>query len=182
MAWTLITKRKVKKPVANSFAPCDSFHVVNANNVTLENMIDIDTIKAGHIATVLLQGEHKMNKGGRSGIPVNPLTGRVTRDHRIIANVAGIGSYGRRLEKEGREPVGKPTWWEWVKDGVVRHKVTGELYIAALPSSAKLTTRYLVDGREATPKELETIRSYTPEKDNPEFLLFKMENVVNVAD
>jgi len=142
----------------------------------------IDSIKAGSIATILLKGEHKMNKGGRGGIAPNPLFGRVTRDHRVVVNAAGIGSYGRRLEKDGREPVGKPTWWEWVRDGVVRHKTTGELYFAGLPTSAKINARYLVDGREATESELQTIRAYSPEKDDPEFLLFKLENVSNLQD
>ncbi len=145
-------------------------------------MIDINTIRAGQIATILLTGEHKMNKGGRSGVPINPLLGRVTRDHKLVVNVAGRGSYARRLEKEGQEPVGKPTWWEWVKDGVAQHKGNGDLYLVGLPTEAKRVTRYLVDGREATPEELQTIRDYSPEGEPPEFLLFKLENVDNVAD
>ncbi len=147
---------------------------------TQHSMINIENIRAGQVATILIQGEHKMNKGGRSGVPLNPLTGRVTRDHRVVVNVAGLGSYGRRLEKDGREPVGKPTWWEWVKDGVARHKTDGNLYLVGLPSNAQRTIRFLVDGREATPEEIATIREYTPDKDDPEFLLFRLDSVANV--
>ena len=146
-------------------------------------MIDIDTIKAGRIATVLLQGEHKMNKGGRGGVAPNPLLGRVTRDHRVTVTVAGPETYSNVLEaRTGEAPVGKSPWFRWVKDGLVAHKETGELYLAAVPTSSKRKIAYLVDGREATTEELETIKAYTPQKDDPQFLCFKLESVANVAD
>ena len=164
-------------------------------------MIDTSKIRAGQLATVLLTGEHKMNKGGRIGtpvrlssafvllengraeIPLNPLYGRVTRDHRLTVTVAGPETYSNVLEaRTGEAPAGKAPWFEWVKDGLVMHKQTGALYLAAVPTSAKRVTRYLVDGREATIKELAIIRDYTPEKEAPQFLCFALENVENLAD
>jgi hypothetical protein len=62
------------------------------------------------------------------------------------------------------------------------HKETGALYLAAVPTSAKRVTRYLVDGREATTKELAIISEYTPDKAEPQFLCFALENVDNLAD
>ena len=147
------------------------------------NMIDTSKIRAGRLATVLLDGEHKMNKGGRAGVPLNPLLGRVTRDHRITVTVAGPETYSNVLEaRTGEAPAGKAPWFEWVKDGLVMHKQTGALYLAAVPTSAKRVTRYLVDGREATDAELVTIREYTPEKEAPQFLCFALEHVANLAD
>jgi len=146
-------------------------------------MIDINTIRAGRLATILLDGEHKMNKGGRAGVPLNPLLGRVTRNHRITVTVAGPETYSNVLpERTGEEPAGKAPWFVWVKDGLVAHKDTGALYLAAVPTSAKRVTRYLVDGREATEVELATIREYTPDKGEPQFLCFSLENVANLAD
>lgn len=143
--------------------------------------MNIDTIKAGRLATILLNGEHKMNKGGRGGIPLNPLLGRVTRNHRVTVTVAGPETYSNVLpERTGEQPAGKAPWFRWVKDGVVAHKETGDLYLAAVPTSAKRTIRYLVDGREATKEELDTISAYSPEKGEPQFLCFKLENVVNL--
>lgn len=146
-------------------------------------MIDIDTIKAGRIATVILQGEHEMNKGGRGGVAPNPLLGRVTRDHRITVTVAGPETYSNVLEnRTGEAPAGRAPWFQWVKDGLVAHKQTGALYLAAVPTSSKRKIAYLVDGREATPEELETIKAYTPDKGDPQFLCFKLENVANIGD
>ncbi len=52
--------------------------------------IQIGQIRAGQLATILVQGQHEMATGGRKGVPLNPLTGRVTRDHRITARVSGV--------------------------------------------------------------------------------------------
>ena len=146
-------------------------------------MIDTTKICAGRLATILLDGEHKMNKGGRAGVPINPLLGRVTRDHRIVVTVAGPETYSNVLEaRTGEAPAGKAPWFTWVRDGLVAHKQTGELYLAAVPTSAKRVTRYLVDGREATKEELDTIHAYTPDKGEPQFLCFKLENVSNLHD
>jgi len=147
-------------------------------------MINLEEVKPGRLATVLLKGEHVMNKGGRKGVPMNPLLGRVTRDHRLVVTVAGPETYANIYPDRngGEEPPGKAPWFVWVRDGLVAHKTTGELYLAAVPTNAKRTTRYLVDGRDATPEELETIREYTPDKEAPGFLCFKLENVSNLAD
>jgi len=146
-------------------------------------VIDTTTIRAGRLATILLTGEHKMNKGGRAGVPLNPLLGRVTRDHRITVTVAGPETYSNVLEaRTGEAPAGKAPWFTWVKDGLVMHKESGALYLAAVPTSAKRVTKYLVDGREATPEELATIRDYSPDKGEPQFLCFALENVANLAD
>jgi hypothetical protein len=148
-----------------------------------QHMIDTTKIRAGRLATILLTGEHKMNKGGRAGVPLNRLLGRVTRDHRITVTIAGPETYANVLpERTGEAPAGKAPWFTWVKDGLVMHKESGALYLAAVPTSAKRVTRYLVDGREATKKELEIIRDYTPDKGEPQFLCFALENVANLAD
>lgn len=146
-------------------------------------MLNIETIKAGRLATVLLKGEHKMNKGGRAGVPANPLLGRVTRDHRVTVTVAGPQTYSNVCEaRTGEAPIGKSPWFRWIQDGVVEHKENGNRYLAAVPTSAHYVTRYLVDGREATESELKTIREFTPDKGEPQFLCFALENVANLAD
>lgn len=138
-------------------------------------MISINEIKVGQIATVKLTGEHKMNKRN------NPLVGRVTRDHRIVVQVAGPESYTNRLEKQGETPAGRAPWFQWVKPGIVQHKTTGDLYLAATPTRREPVTRYLVDGRPATQDEIATIREFTPDKGEPEFLCFRLENVENIG-
>jgi len=146
-------------------------------------VIDSSKIRAGQLATVVLTGEHKMNKGGRYGVPLNPLLGRVTRDHRLTVTVAGPETYSNVLEgRTGEAPAGKEPWFRWVKDGLVEHKTTGVLYLAAVPTSAKRISRYLVDGQEASAAQLVTIREYTPDKEAPQFLCFSLENVANLAD
>ena len=138
-------------------------------------MIDIKSIKAGMIVTAMIGGEHKMNK--RS----NPLVGRVTRNHTMVANVAGKGSYVNRLAKRGETPANtRPAWFTWIGDGIVQHNTTGERYVALLPSSVKTHKVFLVDGRPATAEEIETIKSFTPAKSAPADLIFvKLENLIN---
>ena len=106
-------------------------------------MININTIKAGHIATVLMQGEYKLNKGGRSGLPINKYSGRVTRDFRFTISLAGEETYNNIYP----DSVGKPNWFSFVKDGVVTHNKNGGLYLAGIPHNNK-RNRFdlLVDG------------------------------------
>jgi len=151
--------------------------------------IKIGDIRAGQLATILVTGAHEMATGGRMGRPLNPLTGRVTRDHRVVARVSGVETYRRRLEKEGREPAGGTSYWQWMRDeegrvidGLAVHKTDGTLYLVCDPTTAQRTVRYLVDGREATPEELETIEAYRKKKNAtpPDILLFKLDTVANL--
>ena len=160
--------------------------------------IQIGQIKAGQLATILVTGAHDMATGGRKArdedgnvikVPLNPLTDRVTRDHRITARVSGVETYNRRLTRDGRVPVGAPTYWEWVKDsegkvidGLAVHKKNGTLYLVCDPTSVTRTIRYLVDEREATAAELATIHAYRKDKsdDEPDILLFKLDSVANL--
>jgi hypothetical protein len=151
--------------------------------------IQIGQIRAGQLATILVQGEHEMATGGRKGVPLNPLTNRVTRDHRIVARVSGVETYNRRLASQGREPAGGTSYWSWVRDeegkvidGLAVHKTNGTLYLVCDPTTAKRTVRYLVDNREATPAELTTIHDYRKDKSNtpPDILLFKLDSVANL--
>jgi hypothetical protein len=151
--------------------------------------IQIGQIRAGQLATILVTGAHEMATGGRMGRPLNPLTGRVTRDHRITARVSGVETYSRRLAKDGREPAGGTSYWWWVRDeegkvidGLAVHKTNGTLYLVCDPTTAQRTVRYLVDGREATPEELETIHAYRKDKSDtpPDILLFKLDSVGNL--
>lgn len=145
-------------------------------------MIDITEVRPGRLVTILLQGEHEMNKGGRAGVPLNPLLGRVTRDHRIVATIAGPETYGNGMERDGLEMSGKVPWFRFVADGLVAHRNDAtRLYVACVPTSAQRTIRYLVDGRPATDEEVQQIRAYTPEKPTPRFLTFAVESVTNLA-
>jgi hypothetical protein len=151
--------------------------------------IKIGDIRAGQLATILVQGKHEMATGGTMGTPRNPLRDRVTRDHRIAARVSGVETYSRRLAKEGREPAGGTSYWTWVRDedgkvidGLAVHKTNGTLYLVCDPTTVKRTLRYLVDGREATAEELATIHKYAKKKggDEPDILLFKLDSVGNL--
>ncbi len=151
--------------------------------------IQIGQIKAGQLATILVTGAHEMATGGRKGVPLNPLTDRVTRDHRIVARVSGVETYNRRLASQGREPAGGTSYWQWVRDedgkvidGLAVHKTNGTLYLVCDPTTAQRTVRYLVDGREATASELATIQAYRKDKSGapPDILLFKLDSVGNL--
>ena len=140
-------------------------------------MIDLNNIRAGNICTILLRGEHSMKTGGRSGLPLNPLTGRVMKNHRLVVTLAGPDSYGNRHE----DAPGEKPWFVWVKPGLVKHPVTGKQYVAALPSSAMKTIGYVVDGRPATAEDLATIALYRKAKSPPKFLTFPVEDVANMV-
>ena len=142
-------------------------------------MIDINTIKAGRIATILLEGEYKLNKGGRSGIPINKYSGRVTRKFRFTITLAGEETY----YNINPDAVGKPAWFEFVKDGLVRNKKTGQLYLAGIPHDNKNNRFDLyIDGRPITKEEYDAIQQYRQDKDECRFLTIAIDNCVNVAD
>jgi hypothetical protein len=145
-------------------------------------MINTATIKAGQIATILLQGELSMNKGGRKGIAINPFLGRVTRNHRFTITIAGEETYTNIQTRKGNEIAGKEPWFRFIKDGLVVHKQTNQLYIAGIPTSNVGKIEYLLDGRPMTQEELETLYKYKPASEPAEFLTIAIENVVNIAD
>lgn len=142
-------------------------------------MIDINTIKAGRIATILLEGEYKLNKGGRSGIPINKYSGRVTRKFRFTITLAGEETY----YNINPDAVGKQAWFEFVKDGLVRNRKTGQLYLAGIPHDNKNNRFDLyIDGRPITKEEYDAIQQYRQDKDECKFLTIAIDNCVNVAD
>jgi len=142
-------------------------------------MINLETIKAGRIATVLLEGEYKMNKGGRQGIPLNEYNGRVTRKYRFSITLAGPETYYNK----NPDAIGKSSWFEFVKDGLVKHKTTGQLYLAGLPTNNNNNSYELyVDGRPITEQEYNSIQAYRTDKEEPKFLTISIDNVVNIAD
>ena len=142
-------------------------------------MIDINEIKAGHIATVLMDGEYKLYRGGRSGLPLNEYHGRVTRAYRFAVTIAGEETYNNKYP----DAVGKPNWFVFVRDGLVKHKTTGQLYLAGLPTDNKRNKfDLLVDNRPITEEERQAIRKYRSEKDNAPFLTIALDNVINVKD
>ena len=142
-------------------------------------MIDINTIKAGRIATILLEGEYKLNKGGRSGIPINEYSGRVTRKFRFTITLAGEETYNNI----NPDAIGKPAWFEFIKDGLVRNKKTGQLYLAGIPhNNPNNKYELLVDGRPITKEEYDAIQQYRQDKEECKFLTIAIDNCVNVAD
>ena len=143
-------------------------------------MINTATINAGQIATILLQGELSMNKGGRKGIAINPYIGRVTRNHRFTITIAGEETYTNIQNRKGNEIAGKEPWFRFIKDGIVVHKQTNKLYIAGIPTSNVGKIEYLLDGRPMTEAELEILYQYKPASEPAEFLTIAIENVVNV--
>jgi hypothetical protein len=123
-----------------------------------------------------------MNKGGRKGIAINPFLGRVTRNHRFTITIAGEETYTNIQTRKGNEIAGKEPWFRFIKDGLVVHKQTNQLYIAGIPTSNVGKIEYLLDGRPMTEEELETLYKYKPASEPAEFLTIAIENVVNIAD
>jgi hypothetical protein len=143
------------------------------------SMIDLNNIKAGHIATVLMDGEYKLNKGGRSGLPINIYYGRVTRDFRFAITLAGEETYNNKYP----DAVGKPNWFTFVRDGLVRNNKTGQLYLAGLPTNSK-KNRFdlLVDNQPITQEQYEYIQQYRSDKEQLKFLTVAVDNCINVED
>ena len=142
-------------------------------------MININTIRAGQIATILLEGEYKLQTGGRSGIPLNMYKGRVTRKFRFTITLAGEETY----YNINPDAVGKQAWFEFVKDGLVRNRKTGQLYLAGIPHDNKNNRFDLyIDGRPITKEEYDAIQQYRQDKDECRFLTIAIDNCVNVAD
>ena len=142
-------------------------------------MINLNKVRAGNIATVLLQGEYKMNKGGTKGTAINKYYGRVTRDYRFTINLAGEETYYNIYP----DAIGKPAWFEFIQDGLVKHKKTGQLYLAGIPANSKNNRFDLyIDGQPVTEEEYNYIQNYRSDSDKPKFLTIAIENVTNIAD
>jgi len=142
-------------------------------------MINIEQIKAGRIATVLMEGEYKMNKGGTKGTALNEYSGRVTRKFRFTITLAGEETY----YNINPDAVGKPAWFEFIKDGLVRNKKTGQLYLAGIPHNNP-NNRFdlLVDGQPITEEQYNYIQQYRSDKEQTKFLTIAIDNCTNIAD
>lgn len=141
------------------------------------------SVSVGQLVRVVTIGEAKLLKGGR-GLPVNPLTGRVTKEVRYARlEVSGPGRFEEKMKAIGSEPAGSSPWYEWTADaGIVQHKTSGERYMAFLTTGAPVEVEWFVDGRTPSPREMETIERYKgAPKGEPVMLTLKVDNLESMG-
>lgn len=131
----------------------------------IQTMLNINEVKNGRIYSVVFAGPVSMNKGGRMGVPENPLLDvEVTKRNVLRVQACSRESYRRRMLKldpswtpsdkaSGYQPTEHPCVDMSLKDGefalrgwacgVVKHEV-------------------YVGGQPATAEQLETIAAYQP--------------------
>lgn len=126
----------------------------------------IETVNGAHngsIATLTKCSAVKMKKTG------NPLWGADVKKRSSMQLQVGCDWQAiedARAKKEGRTPrkIGPLPYGEHV-DGTPLIKHNGHLYMRGFWMKALGKPQFFVDGREATPEEVETIKQFTPKKE-----------------
>lgn len=106
--------------------------------------------------------ENNLKKGGRGGLPENPLFGRVSVRKVTAGQAASASMYEHKAKAlnpawipSDREPLFEAT----EHPCVVRSNSNGELQVR-LMNPRTVRCEYFVDGRPATDEELATIKMY----------------------
>jgi len=140
------------------------------------------SLRTGQKVKVVTIGDAKLLKGGR-GLPVNPLAGTVTKEVQYSQlQVSGPGMFEAKMRAMGSEPAGASPWYEWTSEaGIVKHKTSGERYIAFLTTASPIEVKWFVNGRAPSPTEMRTIERYKgAPKSEPIMLTLKLENVESI--
>lgn len=125
-------------------------------------------INDGHSATyasMLAEVEQKQLKRG------NPLANsRVTKlvQYRMLLNANYQNMVNNQREREGKEAnfEAKENWFKKVNDGfngsIVCNKSNENSYYLLFACDDSKTEKYFIDGVEATPQQIETIKQFRP--------------------
>lgn len=118
----------------------------------------------------------------------NPLQGAVSVVRVCKVQAAGNETYAnvqRKKNPDWEPSAGRTAWYHALPDNtcIVEHNKTCDRYLRAIPRGITSET-YFIDGTEATPVQVETIRQFKKRKDDrePEFILFRLENIANLVD
>ncbi len=130
-------------------------------------MLKLDEVQNGRIYSVVFAGPVSMNKGGRAGVPVNPLLD-VSVDKRAVLKVQACSraSYVNRMRKA--DPNWQPDasgrasgYAETANPCVDVNLTTGDLALRGW-SVGLVKHEVFVGGRPATQADLDTIAAYQP--------------------
>lgn len=127
--------------------------------------MQLSEIVPSRIYSWIYEGEYKLNKGGRSGLPLNPLHGQVTVRKVKIGQAATSEMVTRKSLT--LDPSYVPSenytarWEQTVNPCVVRSLSSGDFAVRILnPKTTKM--ELFVGGRPITPEEAATIKPYLP--------------------
>lgn len=143
-------------------------------------MLNIDEVRNGRLYSVVFAGPVRMLKGGRAGMPENPLLD-VEVSKRVVMTVQACTreSYARRMLKANPAwtPSDRPSGFEATEHPCVDVNASGEPHLRGW--AIGVTKREVfVGGRPATPEELATIEQFKPAgKDGPSFMRLPLAKV-----
>lgn len=126
--------------------------------------LNIDEVKNGRIYSVVFAGPASMNKGGRAGVPENPLLDRVTKRTVLRMQACSRSSYQNRMRKldPAWQPSDKPSGYAPTMHPCVDLNEKEGTFALRAWSAGVVKRETFVDGRPATPEELQTIADYQP--------------------
>ena len=135
-------------------------------------MLNINEVRNGRLYSVVFEGPVRMLKGGRAGVPENPLMD-IPVTKRIVLSVQACTreSYARRMRKldPNWEPSNKPSGFTPTENPCVDLNPQGE---ASLRCWAIQCTKkeVFVGGQPATPEQLAIIQQFKPTGKAPGFM------------
>lgn len=127
--------------------------------------MNINEVRNGRIYSIIFTGEVKMNKGGRGGVPENPLLqSEVTKRTVSRVQACSRASYETRAMKANPAwtPSATPSGYEPTAHACVDLNLkTGEYALRGWAMGV-VKHEVFVGARQATEAELETIAAYQP--------------------
>lgn len=118
---------------------------------------------------------------------INPLDGIEVTVRRVsTVQAAGNVTWSnlqRKINPDWQPSSERKSWYNVTPENscIVQHNTQGTRYLRALPRGIT-KEEYLIDGIPATPNELQTIQDFRRSTKETNFVLLKLDNLVNVQD
>ena len=132
----------------------------------------VQDIKSGRVYSWVYEGEYKMLKGGRNGIAPNPFNDLVVTKRVVYAGQAATGESWMKAQlalnpdytPSGRAPQFLPTEYPCI----VKSVSSGELQVRIMNFRKTTKSEIFIDGRLATPAQMEILKAYKPSRSRSE--------------
>jgi hypothetical protein len=129
-------------------------------------MLNINEVRNGRIYSVVFHGPVNMNKGGRMGVPVNPLIdSEVIKRDVIKIQACSRDSYARRMRKlnpDWQPDTSKPSGYAPTENPCVDANLASGDFALRGWACGRVKHQVYVNGQPATPDQLELIAAYQP--------------------
>lgn len=164
---------------------CDAIDSRNENAETKKIMVTTSQLRPGRMYSFVYASDVDMvqKRNGQE----NPLGSCFVSVRRVVrVQAAGNETYANvQLSKDPNwtPSTERKSWYHALPENscIVQHNTNGQKYLRAIPRGI-VKEEYFIGKLPATEAEVETIRAFKKSQGQPEFVVFTLENIMNLQD